>query len=151
MFWLKILSACDRTSLWFLAQQVKYVSHRSKKKGFKKKSLPGKLTTLLLPETAWVEFVFWRCKFLKPVQKLATQKIKQKNVRASMSHCINFSCKIVSRKIVVAINKGRYIRDLTIRQRRRPWKRRWKVDFPSLHSFLRLFQGAQLLKRREFQ
>ena len=40
--------------------------------------------------------------------------------------------------------------DLTIRQRRRPWKRRRKIDFASFHFFSRLFQGAQLLKRREF-
>ena len=78
MFWLKILSACDRTSLWFPAQQVKYVSHRSTEKEFKRKSLPGKFTTLLLHETVWAEFMFWRCKFLKPVQKLATQKLSRK-------------------------------------------------------------------------
>ena len=41
-------------------------------------------------------------------------------------------------------------RDLTIRQRRLPWIRRWKIDFSSFHFFSRLFQGAQLLKRREF-
>ena len=43
-----------------------------------------------------------------------------------------------------------YIRDLTIRQRRRPWKRRWQIDFVSVHLFSRLFSGAQLLKRKEF-
>ena len=42
------------------------------------------------------------------------------------------------------------IRDLTIRQRRWPGKYRWKIDFASFHFFSRLFQGAQLLKRREF-
>ena len=42
------------------------------------------------------------------------------------------------------------IRDLTIRQRRWPGKCRWKIDFASFHFFSRLFQGAQLLKRREF-
>ena len=41
------------------------------------------------------------------------------------------------------------IRDLTIRQRRRPWKRRWKIDFASLHFFSRSFQETQLVKRRE--
>ena len=41
-------------------------------------------------------------------------------------------------------------RDLTIQQRRRPWIRRWKIDFSSFHFFSRLFQGAQLLKRWEF-
>ena len=40
-------------------------------------------------------------------------------------------------------------REGTIRQRRRPWKRRWKIDIASFHFFSRLFQGAQLLKRRE--
>ena len=40
--------------------------------------------------------------------------------------------------------------DLTIRQRRRPWRRRWKIDFASFHLFPRFFQGAQLLKRRQF-
>ena len=42
------------------------------------------------------------------------------------------------------------IRDLTIRQRRRPWKRRWKIDFASFQSISRFNQVAQLLKRREF-
>ena len=42
------------------------------------------------------------------------------------------------------------IKDLTIWQRRHPRKRRWKIDFASFHFFSRLFQGAQLLKRREF-
>ena len=41
-------------------------------------------------------------------------------------------------------------RDLTIRQRWPPWKRRWKIDNTSFRFFSRLFQGAQLLKRREF-
>ena len=42
------------------------------------------------------------------------------------------------------------LRDLTIRQRWRPWKRRWKIDFPSFSTFSRLSQFALLLKRREF-
>ena len=42
------------------------------------------------------------------------------------------------------------IRDLTIRQRRHPWKRRWKIDFASFQSISRFNQVAQLLKRREF-
>ena len=43
-----------------------------------------------------------------------------------------------------------FIRYLTIRQRRRPWKRRWKIDFSAFYIFAWLFQGAQLLKKREF-
>ena len=39
----------------------------------------------------------------------------------------------------------------TIRQRRRPWKRRWKIDSASFQTISRLFQVAQLLKRREFK
>jgi len=46
--------------------------------------------------------------------------------------------------------EGIGIRDLTIRQRQRQWKRRWKIDFASFHFSSWLFQGAQLLKRREF-
>ena len=42
---------------------------------------------------------------------------------------------------------NRDIRDLTIRQRRRPWKPHWKISFQTIS---RLFQVAQLLKRREF-
>ena len=47
------------------------------------------------------------------------------------------------------------IRDLTIRQRRRPWKRLWKIDSASFfknvfRTFSRLSQFALLLKRREF-
>ena len=42
-------------------------------------------------------------------------------------------------------------RHLTIRQQQRPWKRRWKIDYASFQFFSRLFQGAHLLKRREFR
>ena len=41
-------------------------------------------------------------------------------------------------------------RDLTIRQRRRPWKRRWKTDFASFQTFSRLSQFTLLLKRGGF-
>ena len=41
-------------------------------------------------------------------------------------------------------------RDLTVRQRRRPWKRRWQIDFASFQTFSRLSQFTLLLKRREF-
>ena len=50
------------------------------------------------------------------------------------------------RENVVAV----VIRDLTIRQRRRPWKRRRKTDFASFWTFPRLSQLALLLKRRGF-
>ena len=40
---------------------------------------------------------------------------------------------------------------LTIRQRRRPWKRHWKIDFASFHTISRLSQVALLHKRREFR
>ena len=41
-------------------------------------------------------------------------------------------------------------RDLTFRQRRRQWKRRWKTDFASLKTTSRLSQVTQSLKGREF-
>ena len=40
-------------------------------------------------------------------------------------------------------------RDLTIRQRRRQWKRRWKIDFASFKTFSPFYQVTQLLERRE--
>ena len=40
-------------------------------------------------------------------------------------------------------------RDLTIRQRRRQWKRRWKIDFESFTTFPHLYKVTQLLERRE--
>ena len=43
-----------------------------------------------------------------------------------------------------------HIKDLTIRQRRCPWKRPWKIDSASFQTILRLSQVAQLLERREF-
>ena len=42
------------------------------------------------------------------------------------------------------------IRDLTIRQWRRPWKSRWKIDLASFQTISRLFKVAQILQRREF-
>ena len=42
------------------------------------------------------------------------------------------------------------MRDLTIQQRRRPWRRRWKIDFVSFQFFSWFIQGALLLKRRGF-
>ena len=41
-------------------------------------------------------------------------------------------------------------RDLTIRRRRRQWKRRWKIDFASFKTTSRLFQVTQSLEKREF-
>ena len=41
--------------------------------------------------------------------------------------------------------------DLTIRQRRRPLRHRWKIHFSSFHIILRLSQVTLLLKRREFR
>lgn len=40
--------------------------------------------------------------------------------------------------------------DLTIQQRERLWKGRWKIDFASFRTFSRLSQVAQLFKRRKF-
>ena len=40
--------------------------------------------------------------------------------------------------------------DLTIQQRGRLWKGRWKIDFASFRTFSRLSQVAQLFKRRKF-
>ena len=83
-------------------------------------------------------------------QKLATQKLSRKTSAHPCHPTSTFNAKSFCEKLsILSINKGRYIRDLTIRQRRRPWKRRWKVDFASFHFFSRLFQGTQLLKRRE--
>ena len=41
-------------------------------------------------------------------------------------------------------------RDRTIRQRRSPWKRCWKIDFASFKTILRLSQITLLLEGREF-
>ena len=41
-------------------------------------------------------------------------------------------------------------RDLTIRQRRRQWKRRWKIEFASFKTTSRLSQVTQSLEKREF-
>ena len=48
-------------------------------------------------------------------------------------------------------SRPRLRRDLTIRQRRRPWKRRWKIDFAFVLTFSRLSKVALLLKRGEFR
>ena len=40
--------------------------------------------------------------------------------------------------------------DLTIQQRGRLWKGRWKIDFASFRTFSRLSQVARLFKRRKF-
>ena len=57
---------------------------------------------------------------------------------------LNFLIKILNEKC------HGYTHMLTIRQRRRPWQCRWKIDFASFQFFARLFQETQLLKRREF-
>ena len=57
---------------------------------------------------------------------------------------LNFLIKILNQKC------HGYTHMLTIRQRRRPWQCRWKIDFASFQFFARLFQETQLLKRREF-
>ena len=41
-------------------------------------------------------------------------------------------------------------RDLTIRQQRRQWKRRWKIDLASFKTTSRLSQVIQSLEKREF-
>ena len=43
-----------------------------------------------------------------------------------------------------------HIKDLTIRQRWRPWKRHWKIDSAFFQTISRFSRVAQLLKRREF-
>ena len=43
------------------------------------------------------------------------------------------------------------IRDLTIRQRRRQWKSRWKIDFTFFETFLPLNQVTQSLESREIK
>ena len=47
------------------------------------------------------------------------------------------SCSVVL-SLLVLLNSVN--RDLTIRQRRRQWKRRWKIDFASSETFLPLYQ-----------
>ena len=42
-------------------------------------------------------------------------------------------------------------RDLTIRQRRRPWKDPWKIDFASFHFFRDYPRSPSYLKRTEFR
>ena len=42
------------------------------------------------------------------------------------------------------------IRDVTIRQQRRPWKGPWKIDSASFQIIPRSSKVARLLKRREF-
>ena len=42
-------------------------------------------------------------------------------------------------------------RNLTIRQRPRPWTRQWKIDLASFQTISRLSKVAMLLKRREFR
>ena len=44
---------------------------------------------------------------------------------------------------------GETSRDLTIRKRRRQWKRRWKIDFTSSATFSTLYQVSQLPESRE--
>ena len=56
---------------------------------------------------------------------------------------------IPSTKSCILSPSNKNNRDYTIRQRRRSWKRCSKIDFASFHLFSRLFQGAQLLKKRE--
>ena len=48
-----------------------------------------------------------------------------------------------------SLHLGDISRELTIRQRRRPWQRRWKIAPASFQTISRLSQVAQLLKRRE--
>ena len=61
----------------------------------------------------------------------------------NVSHVTSFKC--ARNKFFKMEN-----RDLTIRQRRRPWKRRWKTDFASFHTFSRLSQFVLLIKGRGF-
>ena len=53
-------------------------------------------------------------------------------------------------RLLQVVLQGVFYRDLTIRQRRRPWKLRWKIDIGSFKTFSRLSQFALLLKRRGF-
>ena len=48
-----------------------------------------------------------------------------------------------------SLHLGDINRDLTIRLRRRPWQRRWKIAPASFQTISRLSQVAQLLKRRK--
>ena len=58
-----------------------------------------------------------------------------------------------ARRLIYSPNKElpAYNRDLTIPQRRYPWKRHWKIDSASFQTISPFFQVALLLKRREFR
>ena len=67
-------------------------------------------------------------------------------------------CNIVlnSHNIVPALQrctvKHHTFKDLTIRQRRRPWKRPWKIDFASFLFYFAIIPSCPVtLKRREFR
>ena len=51
-------------------------------------------------------------------------------------------------RLIYSANKDR---DLTIPQRRRPWKRHWKIDSASFQTISPFSQVPLLLKRREFR
>ena len=51
--------------------------------------------------------------------------------------------------LIVSWSSVDHARDLTIRQRRRQWKRRWKIDFASFETFSPLYQVTQLLESTE--
>ena len=60
----------------------------------------------------------------------------------------------VNRRDEIAFNRRSsrlHIRDLTIRQQPRPWKRRWKIDFTSFHFFRDYSKGpSSCLKEGSF-
>ena len=60
----------------------------------------------------------------------------------------------VNRRDEIAFNRHLsrlHIRDLTIRQQPRPWKRRWKIDFTSFHFFRDYSKGpSSCLKEGSF-
>ena len=58
-----------------------------------------------------------------------------------------------ARRLIYSANKKlpAHNRDLTIPQRRCPWKRHWKIDSASFQTISPFSQVALLLKRREFR
>ena len=89
---------------------------------------------------------------------MVLRKLAQKEFGLRLKKLMSWSYRVRDWKNANLLFKRRFrgrhrcgiLRDLTIRQRRRPWKRRWKIDFASFETFSRLSQSALLLERREF-
>ena len=76
-------------------------------------------------------------------------------IRLQIKHCLVLSCLVLSTKEWVYRDcpREKYWRpyDPTTYICRRPWNRRWKIDFAALQTESLLSQVAQFLKRRKFK